>query len=132
MAAPTEAQIKQDGQTIWRYLIGFYSKKIPKDQVVDKLGKLTEKIAKRLGMAGYYNVLVGNLPGAKLASFTASWMKLMYFEGYFTANPNLNPYDPLKQEDEYVEYLLYSWSRGKPGYRYFDVAASWNPNYQKR
>ncbi len=104
-----ENKIKQDSGTIWHYLIGYYSKKLPKD-----------------------NVLTGNLPGAKLANFTASYLKVMYFEGYFNVNPNFNPYDPLTQEDEYAEYLLYSWSRGKPGYQFFDVASAWNPNYKKR
>ncbi|MBE7517067.1 MAG: hypothetical protein HS105_10735 [Chloracidobacterium sp.] len=132
MAGIDEKQIKKDGRAIWNYLISYYSKKLPKDQVADKLNKITEKIAQKLGMGGYFNVLTGNLPGAKLASFTASWMKLMYFEGYFSANPGDNPYDPATQEDEYAEYLLYSWGRGKPGYKYFDVAAAYNPNYKKK
>lgn len=127
-----EAKVKQDGKMIWDYLVKYYSSKLTKDKVSGKLTKMMEKLAEKLGVSGYFNVLTGNLPGAKLASFTVGYLKLMWMEGYYTANPNLNPYDPITQEDEYAEYLLYSWSRGRPGYQYFDVATAWNPNYKKR
>lgn len=132
MAEIDANKLKQDGRTIWNYLVNYYGKKLPKDQVVDKLNKMTEKLAKNLGLSAYFNVLTGNLPGAKLANFTAGYLKLGTFESYFTLNPNLNPYDPITQEDEYAEYLLYSWARGKPGYQFFDVASAWNPNYKKK
>jgi len=62
----------------------------------------------------------------KLANFTVFFLKVLYFEGFFTLyqNDNWNPYDPVKQEDQYVEYLLYSWARGKPGYIYWMDAVS--------
>ncbi|MGI9036261.1 MAG: hypothetical protein ACR2GD_09515 [Pyrinomonadaceae bacterium] len=132
MEAIDENKIKQDGRIIWHYSIGYYSKKLPKDKVIDKINKITGKIAGKLGLDTCCNVLTGNLPGAKLANFTASYLKVMTFESYFNLNPNLNPYDPITQEDEYSEYLLYSWARGKPGYQFFDVASAWNPNYKKR
>ena len=61
---------------------------------------------------------MGNFPTSKLATFATAYLKLGTFESYFTLYPTMNAYDPIKQEDEYVEYLLYSWARGKAGYVY--------------
>lgn len=123
MARVTDEQIAKDKQAVVNYLRSEYLKKMTQDQAKDRLEKFGKKMAKRLGMGSHFNVLTGNLPGAKLANFTASYLKYFYFEGYFSSNPGLNPYDPITTESEYIEYLLYSWARGKPAYKYNDLKA---------
>jgi len=107
-----------------------------KKYLVGKIGgmawnTLIDKIGDRIGIKVVTDVdgLLGLLPGANVAQavsqFAVGYLWWLYFEGYITVNPGLNPYNPSKedQQDPYVEFLLYSWYRtGKPVYEYNDLA----------
>lgn len=116
-------KIKEDSKAIRDYLIGYYKKKLGEKAVEAALSKLEDKIRKKLNLPEFK--LSDLIPAAavaeKLANFTVFFLKVLYFEGFFSLyqNDNWNPFDPVKQEDQYVEYLLYSWARGKPGYIYW-------------
>ncbi|MCS6873779.1 MAG: hypothetical protein RML33_02750 [Acidobacteriota bacterium] len=118
MAESNQEKINQESFMIRQYLIEYFRKRL-KDEVATKaLEKIEEKIAKKLGLETYVNILLGNLPGSSLSKFTVFYLKVLFFEAYFTVNPDINPYDPIKQQDQYVEYLLYTWARGRPAYRH--------------
>ncbi|GEM_PF-1788403 len=116
----TPLDIKGDCEKIREYLISYYKKKLGEKAVDIALSKLESKIGKKLGLDAF-SFLRANLPGQKLAEFTCFFLKILYFEGFFSLyqNDSWNPYNPIEQEDQYVEYLLYSWARGKPGYIYW-------------
>ncbi len=87
----------------------------------DKLkAKIQEKIAKKLGLASWNNLITGSFPAAKLATFGSGMLKFLTFHGYSSVHvhDNLTQYHPKKQEDQYIEYLLYSWAvNERPGYK---------------
>lgn len=112
----TEKEHKECARRVYDYL-----KKKLKDEGAKKI---MDKAAKKLGVSGYLNLISGKFPGDGLSKFTVGYLKLITFESYFTLNQtfNYNQYDPKKDADAYVEYLLFSWARGKPGYIYqFDA-----------
>jgi hypothetical protein len=117
-----EKEVEKQRRLILQYLREYAKRKL-KDAVVDKvIHKIAEKIAKKLGLEAALNFITGNLPGKKIADFAVLWFKWLLFEGFLVTYADTNPYDPLEegQQDQYVEYLLYSWARtGKPSYRYF-------------
>lgn len=112
----------QEAQTIKNYLVT-YCRTHAGDTVNEKLGNLLDKLAKYLGVSNIHNLITGNFPAQKLASLATGGLKIIYFQGYFDANyvknnPGTNPYDPVGDGDNYVQYLLYSWALGRPGYVY--------------
>ena len=116
-------KLKEDANAIRSYLIGYYKEKLGEKASEAALAKLEEKIRKKLNLPSFN--LSDLFPAAKvaenLANFTVFFLKILYFEGFFSTyqQDNWNPYDPVTQEDQYVEYLLYSWARGNPGYIYW-------------
>ena len=110
----------EEAKIVKEYLIKYFRSYV-KDKAAERVTNLMEKIAEKFGVKTFFNLAVGNFPTSKLATFTAGWMKAGYFEGYFSMYPKMNPYSPVEQEDEYTEYLLYSWARGNPGYMYNDL-----------
>jgi hypothetical protein len=121
-------KVEEDSKAICKYLTDYYKKKLGEKAVDAALGKLEEKIRKKLNLSNFSlsDLIPATAVAEKLANFTVFFLKVLYFEGFFTLyqNDNWNPYDPVKQEDQYVEYLLYSWARGKPGYIYWMDAVS--------
>lgn len=112
----TDAEHQKNTKKIYDYL----KKKVKEEGAK----KILDKAAKKLGVAGYVNLVQGKFPAAALAKFSVGYLKLITFESYFSlyANNHWTKYDPAKESDTYVEYLLYSWARGEPGYIYqFDV-----------
>ena len=78
--------------------------------------KIGERIARRLGYATVANILGGAIPGKKIADAATAGFKYMYFEAKLNAF-QFTPYHPVKYEDQYIEFLIYSWARtGKPHY----------------
>ena len=104
-----------------------YCRQYGKDQALEKVQELLEKIATKLGVYTFNNLVTNNFPGGKLASFMSFGLKTIYFEGTYIAKfeqngaAGLNPFDPIEDTDPYIEYLLYSWARGKPGYKFDNV-----------
>ena len=78
--------------------------------------KIAEKIARKFGYAAAANIIGGAIPGKKIADVATAGMKYMYFEAKL--NPaQRTPYHPTRYEDQYIEFLIYSWARtGKPHY----------------
>ncbi len=108
----TDEETKKNAKKIRDYLKSEFGKKIA--------DKILEKIAKRLGVSTYLSFIKMDFPGKKLADVTVFTLKIAYFYGFYELNSsrNLNPYNPKEssQEDPYIEYLLYSWIKGNPGY----------------
>ncbi len=61
-------------------------------------------------------------PYQKVMDATGFTFKIMYFSGYYGTNSQYdwNPYNPkdADQQEQYTEYLIYSWASGRPGYKY--------------
>lgn len=108
----TDEETKKYANQIREYLLKACGNKIGE--------KILEKIAKRLGISTYLSFIKLDFPGKKLADVTVFTLKIAYFYGFFelNSNRNLNPYNPKdnSQQDPYIEYLLYSWIKGNPGY----------------
>lgn len=115
----------EEAKTIRNYLI-MYCRKYAGDKLNEKLFSLLEKPAKKLGVSTFHNLIAGNFPAQKLATYAADILKVLYYQGHYDASyvkghPGTNPFDPIENEDAYVEYLLYSWALGNPGYVYDNV-----------
>ena len=112
----TDEENKKSAEKIYNYLKNKLKEEGAK--------KIMNRVAKKLGVSGYANLIGGNFPAATLAKFSVGYLKLMAYESYFSLNGQweYNKFNPATSEDAYVEYLLYSWVRGKPGYIYqFDA-----------
>lgn len=52
-----------------------------------------------------------------LASLAVEVRQLGYFYEHSEQFPEHNPFDPIGQTDEFVDYLLFTWARGRPAFR---------------
>ena len=108
-------QSNETFEVIEKWLISYFLSKGIDKAKEQALDKIKEKIAKKLGYSYYVEIIGGNFPAAKLASFGSSMLKGIWYEGYYIANGQFlwNQSDPAQkdQQDAYVEYLLYSWGR---------------------
>ena len=115
---------RKELEAVKNWLTRYLLQNITDKAVEDVRNMIFEKAAKKLGLKYAFEFtpekLIDKLPGVWLAKATIFGGKLLFFEGYYTANGtfNWNPFDPAQQEGEYAEYLIYSWARGNPGYNY--------------
>ena len=120
------SQKNEEAKAIKAYLIT-YCRQYAKDKALEKVQELLEKIAVKLGVYTFNNLVANNFPGGKLASFLSFGLKMIFFEGSYIAKfeqvgaVGLNPFDPIENSDAYVDYLLFSWAKGKVGYVYDNV-----------
>jgi hypothetical protein len=80
------------------------------------------KIAEKLGCGSWWSLINLDYPYKKVVETVGMGFGLMSFYAYWIQNKHFgtNPYNPAKEDerDQYVQYLLYSWAGGKPGYMY--------------
>lgn len=110
----TEKEAKQFLRDLNRHLLSWLG-----SQLADQI---KEKIAEKLGFGTWLALLQCDYPYKKAVEAIGMGLGLLHFYGFWIANGTLgiNPYNPAKEEerDQYVQYLLYSWAGGKPGYIY--------------
>lgn len=110
----TEAEAKQFLKRLDRYLLTWLG-----NQLADKV---KDKIAEKLGVGSWWSLIKMDYPYKKVVEYVGMGFALAYFYGYWIQNQNLglNPFNPAKEDEreQYVQYLLYSWAGGKPGYIY--------------
>ena len=84
--------------------------------------ELRGKLAEKLGCGTWWALLNMDYPYKKVVEVVGSGFGMMYFYAFWIQNKHfaLNPYNPSKEDEreQYVQYLLYSWAGGKPGYIY--------------
>lgn len=134
----SDYQNKQTFQEIENWLSSYLKGKAVSEGGKLVADKIKEKIAEKLGVKGFVDLINGEFPAAKIASFASGVLKWIWYEGYYVVNGQFlwNPTDPAKDPDNYVEYLLYSWGHylvdkkinkgnkmvlGGPGYIYYQI-----------
>jgi len=84
--------------------------------------ELKGKLAEKLNCSSWWSLINLDYPYKKVVEVVGSGFGAMYFYAFWIQNKHLalNPYNPAKQDEreQYVQYLLYSWAGGKPGYIY--------------
>jgi len=106
----------QQMQEIYRYLLNKYGEELTK--------KVIQMFAEKLGLKIPLDItdpIKWVLPHVEIAEKVAGWVttgfKVLLFEGHYTMNPRYNPWDPKRDTEPYVEYLIYTWKvKGKPLY----------------
>ncbi len=90
----------------------------------DVAKKIIEKIAEKLGLKIPLDItdpIKWAFPHAKIAEaiakLTTGGFTVLLFEGHYSLNPRYNPWDPKRDTEPYVLYLLYTWKvKGNPLY----------------
>lgn len=110
----TEKEAKQFLKNLDRHLLNWLGSRLADE--------IKSKIAEKLGFGTWWALLNCDYPYKKVVQVIGYGFALMYFYGFWSQNGKLglNPYNPAKEDerDQYVQYLLYSWAGGKPGYIY--------------
>jgi hypothetical protein len=110
----TEKEAKQFLKNLDRHLLNWLG-----NQLADEI---KGKIAEKLGFGTWWALLNCDYPYKKVVEAIGMGFALMYFYAFWIQNGKLglNPYNPAKEDerDQYVQYLLYSWAGGNPGYIY--------------
>ena len=110
----TEYEAKYFLKHLERHFLTYLGNKIADD--------LKGKLAEKLGCNSWWSLVNLDYPYKKVVEVVGSGFGLMYFYAFWIQNNQLalNPYNPAQEDerDQYIQYLLYSWAGGKPGYIY--------------